>query len=539
MSGIQWLQRAGLVILLAGLFTKIDTVELYAEEPRRAIVALEMEMSGQYIVPTIHGENYYNKPPLYNWILLGFARVMGGFSEWSVRLPGLISFVLLAFCLFRVTKKYVNREVAILAGFGLLANPDLLFYATNVAGEIDLFFSLLVFIQVFIFFHFLEKDEPLRAFILSYFITAMGVLTKGLPALAFQGLTIMGWLLATGQWKKVFSWQHVVGGLAFLIPTGLYLNAYSQQGELQPFLVNLFMESSQRTPIEESIGKTLSGLVRFPFDLSLTLLPFSLLLIPLSWKMPSIKCALKNNRFLMFSLLFVIFNIWIYWISPGTHKRYLYPFFPFMYVLLAYGYYRLLKNNIFKKWSDGLVLLFIAAFILVSCYLPFHQDFQNISYFLLFSTLSILVGVVLVRIWFKIQHRIWLLFIVFGFLRLNHNFLVKPAIAEHSLVRVYRKEIQEITNQTKEPIIFLGKRSTDINRAFGVSDTIYVHKHMPYAIPFYYSLYSGNTLHIEENVAPGKVFLTQSMIPTNLPIDTLYQFRRKGHQPWVVFKVKD
>ena len=537
MSRVQWLQIAGLVILLMGLFTKIGTVELYAEEPRRAIVALEMEMSEQYIVPTIHGENYYNKPPLYNWILLSFAKAMGGFSEWSVRLPGLISFALLAFCLFWVTNKYVNKEVAVLSCFGLLTNPDLLFYATNVAGEIDLFFSLLVFIQGFIFFHYLEKGESLKAFIFSYFIAGLGVLTKGLPALVFQGMTVLGWLLLTGQWKKIFSWKHFIGGVVFLIPVGLYLNAYSQQEEIQPFLVNLLMESFQRMPIERPIGKTLSGLVQFPFTLSVILLPFSLLLIPLSKKVPFIRRRLKSNRFLMFSLLFVIFNIWIYWISAGTHKRYLYPFFPFIYILLTFGYYRLLKTSTFSKWSDGLVILFIVAFILVSCYLPFHQDFQFISYLLPFVVFSILTGIFLAWIWFKIKARIWLLFIVLGLLRLDYNFLIKPAITEHSSVRIYRQSIREITDRIKEPINFLTKRSADINKAFGISDTIYTHRHMPYAIPFYYSLYSGNILHIEENVTSEKIFLACELVPTNLAIDTLYDFQREGHQPWVVFRV--
>ena len=134
MSRIQWLQIAALAILIIGLFSKVGTVELYAEEPRRAIVSLEMEMSGEYIVPTIHGENYYNKPPFYNWVLIGSAKLMGGFSEWSMRMPGLISFILLALCVYKATKKYINKDAAMLAGLGFLANPDILFYASNVAG---------------------------------------------------------------------------------------------------------------------------------------------------------------------------------------------------------------------------------------------------------------------------------------------------------------------------------------------------------------------------------------------------------------------
>ena len=39
------------------------------DEAIRSLVALEMKLSGNLITPTLHGEYYYNKPPLYNWIL--------------------------------------------------------------------------------------------------------------------------------------------------------------------------------------------------------------------------------------------------------------------------------------------------------------------------------------------------------------------------------------------------------------------------------------------------------------------------------------
>ncbi|MCP4457256.1 MAG: hypothetical protein GY816_04400 [Cytophagales bacterium] len=539
MSRVQWLQTAALAILLVGLFSKVGTVELHAEEPRRAIVSMEMEMSGDYIVPTIHGENYYNKPPFYNWVLIGSAKIMGGFSEWSMRLPGIISFVLLAFCVYKATKKYINKEVALLAGFGFLTNPDILFYATNVSGEIDLFFSLLVFLQVFSFFHYLEKGETLKAFVFTYLLAAIGLLTKGLPALAFQGLTILSWLIITGQWKKLFSWKHAIGVIAFLLPIGTYLYAYSERDELAPFLINLFMESSQRTPLERSIGRTLSGLGEFPLNLLVLLIPFSFLFIPLSRKAANIKRTLRENRFLLFSLVFIALNIWIYWISAGTQKRYLYPFFPFIYVLLAYGYHQLFQLPRFKKWSDGMVAFFILGFISISSYLPFHSDFQFIRYLVSVAILMALIGIVVGWLYFKTENRIWLLFIVLGLLRLEYNLFAKPEIVANSPVRVYRESMQEITRQINEPITLLGERTMDINRAFGVVDTIYAHHHMPYAIPFYYTLYTDRVLRIQEYATANKTFIARELVPPNRPIDTLYQFKRKGHEPWVVFRLND
>jgi 4-amino-4-deoxy-L-arabinose transferase-like glycosyltransferase len=53
----------------------LNIVELRGEEPRRAIVAMEMDITGEYVVPKINGWNYYNKPPLFNWVLAGLFQI--------------------------------------------------------------------------------------------------------------------------------------------------------------------------------------------------------------------------------------------------------------------------------------------------------------------------------------------------------------------------------------------------------------------------------------------------------------------------------
>ena len=43
------------------LFLNLGLEPLHFEEPRRAIVALEMELTGNWWVPKINGEYYFNK----------------------------------------------------------------------------------------------------------------------------------------------------------------------------------------------------------------------------------------------------------------------------------------------------------------------------------------------------------------------------------------------------------------------------------------------------------------------------------------------
>ena len=78
------------ILIPIAYFLRLNSYQLIFEEPRRALVALEMLLADNWIFPSTNGELYYNKPPLYNWILIGFFSLLGK-TEWVVRLPSILS----------------------------------------------------------------------------------------------------------------------------------------------------------------------------------------------------------------------------------------------------------------------------------------------------------------------------------------------------------------------------------------------------------------------------------------------------------------
>ncbi len=134
------------------------------------------------------------------------------------------------------------------------------------------------------------------------------------------------------------------------------------------------------------------------------------------------------------------------------------------------------------------------------------------------------------------DNKIWCLFLVLGLLRMEQNLFIKPEINEHSEKRVYRDNIKKLTSMIDEPLLYLGEKSMDINRAFGVTDTLFAPQHMPYAIPYYYTLHASEPLRIVESTEAGKLYIARELVPNE--VDTLFQFQRKGHEPWVVFRAK-
>lgn len=267
------------VLLPLSLFFGSNIMPLRAEEPRRAIVALEMFLTGNYIVPKINGWDYYNKPPLFNWLIVACFKIFSSFDEWVVRLPSTISLLLLGILQYFIGRKYFSKEVAFLSAMFFITSADILFYATINAGEIDLFYALLVYVQIISIFLFYERKQYLVLFITSYFFTALGVITKGPPALAFQALTLLALFIYNRDVKRLFYWQHIMGILLLFIFAGGYFYIYAQQADVVGMLVRLTKEATQRTGLESNYTKFLVGTASFPLLLIQLLLPWSVFIL--------------------------------------------------------------------------------------------------------------------------------------------------------------------------------------------------------------------------------------------------------------------
>lgn len=202
------------------------------------------------------------------------------------------------------------------------------------SGEIDLLFSTLLFGQVAAIFHFGQHKQYAFLFLVAYSFAAMAILTKGLPAVAFQGFALLAYAFTVRSWKWLFSWQHSLGlSICVSIVVG-YFWAYAQQTSVLPFLANLLKETTQRTAVENSFWETSKKAFLFFPNLLKLLLPWSLLSLLLIKK--QFRQSLTAQPLLLYSLLFIALNIWIYVLSPDGFNRYLYPFFPFFALLFAH-----------------------------------------------------------------------------------------------------------------------------------------------------------------------------------------------------------
>ncbi|HLP52532.1 MAG TPA: glycosyltransferase family 39 protein [Chitinophagales bacterium] len=522
------------VLLPLSLFYGSGMMELRAEEPRRAIVALEMYLTGNYIVPKINGWDYYNKPPLFNWLIVLCFKLFHSFGEWVVRVPSLVSFLLTGLFHYLFSRKYFKGHTSILASLFFLTSADIFFYGSINAGEIDLFYSLLVYLQVMCIFFFYERKDYLLLFLTSYLCTALGVITKGPPSLAFQALTLLGWFIYNREFKRLFYWQHILGILLLVAISGGYFYVYAQQADVVGLLVRLTKEATQRSGVESGLIKTITGAISFPLLLIQLLLPWSVFVV--FWFRKDFYAKVKENRLLMFCLIFIACNIPIYWFTGELKNRYIYMFFPFITTLLAY--FLEVRTGKFEKFYAVIQKLIIGGmclFVLLFLVLPFAPYTKEISaiFFksILFAFLSVIIALYTIK---YVPHRTFSTLLFLVLLRFALSTFYYPVMLANDKHMTYRKTTSEILKIANGEQIYWAENPYVFKSELGIGPLKLkevTHKTaalLAYEIPYYLTRSNKMVMQFDTVIKPGKLYLTTAQFAAGKNLEELYHM----HDNW-------
>lgn len=352
------------LLVLPALLTNLGLVAFYGDEGIRALVALEMDISGNYIAPTLFGKPYFNKPPLYNWVLLAFFKLTGRNDEFAARLPTVLFLLAFAATVFFVLQKRPAPHPSplappILVPLALVTCGRILFWDSMLA-LIDLSFSWAMYGLFMVIFTYGEKKQPVKMFVAAYLLAAVGFLLKGLPAVVFLGLALATYVFWQKKWRWLVSWAHLAGIVSGVAVAGSYYACYAQQHGLAQVAQTLFSESAKRTFVEHGAGKTLLHLLSFPFELWYHFLPWTLLAVYFfkknSWLL------IRQNRFVSWNLLVLAVTILPYWAAVEVYPRYVFMHVPLVYTALFFLHAE-------HKKSNGRLCRYVETALLVLCLL--------------------------------------------------------------------------------------------------------------------------------------------------------------------------
>ncbi len=539
-----WLFGLILSLMVIGYFYNIGLKPIRGEEPRRALVAFEMDQTGNYVMPTTHGEVYYAKPPLYNIVVMGFYKVFGSYSLWVVRTPPIISLFLMGFVIFFFTRYYTNLQIATLVSLLYVLSADILLYF-SLLGEIDLFYTLIVYLQVIAIFHFYQRKQYLLLFLVSYFFTFVGLMTKGLPSLPFQAFTLLALFIYERKFKMLFYWQHITGILFFAALTFAYFFSYNQYSDVAPYLTKLFTESAMRTALHQGWERQVIHIFTFPLILLKIMLPGSLLVLFMVGK--PVRKEIFSNDLLKFSLFFVLANIWVYWFSPDTRDRYVYMFLPFLLTILVHFYVKYQEESKrANRWLGIVIGVFIGLFLVVCVGTPFIHYFRNVPY--LWATVGLLMlfgGFILYLFLHKKAPRILIVMLLMIAMKFWVNGLYVPVQVQYTnrqQILFHTENINKIVE--KAPVYLTGEADMD-SAVFKIQGHEVVDQHfeMPPFIPREYVYYivrnNHHLMYYQRKEEPNTFYITKKEYLENRDVMRLYEFTDfMGYGDFVLYRLK-
>ena len=416
------------IFLVIALYLNLGIYPLMLEEPRRGLIALEMLFSKNWLVPTQNGELYFRKPPVYNWLLIISYKIFGNYSEFATRFFSVASFVAMGIVFFRFCKRHLNERIAAYSALFFMVSADILFYFSAL-GEIDLFYSLVTLMVFIVIYNFGEKRQYYTLFLLAYFFTAVGFLTKGIPSIPFLGISLLVYFIYKKDFKKLFSPAHLLGGAFFILLVGGYFWGYSLYEDPSGWWSTLATESSDRTTKTGVLG-LLEHMVMFPINTLKNILPVSFFLPLLFYK--DFYKTIKKDRFVLFMALVFVANILIYWISTGARSRYVYALYPFLIGVIAYVLY-----NSDLKWREKLIktiAIIVASITIISnAALYFIPDFEIIELLLVKSIVLTICSAIFLAIIIKSpKYRLAMIIACFVILRFDFSLIMPVSRAETS-----------------------------------------------------------------------------------------------------------
>lgn len=474
------------------LLLNLGLEPLHFEEPRRAIVALEMELTGNWWVPKINGEYYYNKPPVYNWLLILLFKVFG-YAEWVARLPSLLSLVVIATINYFFFRTRIGEQAALMGAVFWLTSADLIFYF-SFQGEIDLFYTLIVYLQVLVIFDAFEKGQLWKMFLLPYLLCGLGFLTKGLPSLAFQALTIFGLLVYKGRFRVLLHPAHFAGIAILGLMVGGFFWKYSAYNDPLPYVVRLISESTRRTAVgEQSFWASIQHLFYFPVMMLTLLSPWVILLF---WARTGFtKRHLSANPWMVYCLIFIVMNLPLYWLSAGTRERYLYMFLPFLFNVLAFA---LPKERLTSPSLYHVLALLTGVMALGALAIPFISQLAMIDHQVAIMLMLVLGGGLITFLLLQKRHQPVLVFAAFVLLlRMGFDLLVLPVRSDKRRQEDYAAYAQKIVEVTQDAPVALDIPVETVYYSIPFTQDSLAYREVswpPYQLSYYLSSLNGAVL---------------------------------------------
>ncbi|HEY6644836.1 glycosyltransferase family 39 protein [Povalibacter sp.] len=427
-----------------------------ADEPRFALIARDMVLTGDWWVPRVGGDIYSDKPPLFFWLIAAFYKLTGSL-RWSFLLPSVLSGIGCVTLVYDLGRRLWNQQTGFAAAGLLLLTVQFTWQARQ--AQIDATLCLLTTLSLYGLLRHLLLGPQWRWYVAGWAAAGLGVITKGVGFLPLLVLIPFA-LLRSPHWSPRMSdtrWGYwLLGPLAFLVAVGIWLGPILLAAQSDPALAAYRDEILFRQTIERYASAWHHNKPFWYFLVNVIPALWLPLTVFIPWLIPKWRQALQQRDLRIALLLsWIMLVIAFFSLSAGKRGVYVLPAVPAMALGCAPYAHELLRRTSVQRILYGLTVAMAVACSAVLFYLWIaparHQDviadyaIDPLAPLMLLSAVSIIVCVI------ARPHRgLWAYAGVFTALLLIVSFWLNPAMNSARSGEAFAQRIAQAADPQRE-----------------------------------------------------------------------------------------
>lgn len=194
------------------------------DEGMHAATSRDMIRSGDWITPTFNGENFYDKPAGFNW-LVAISLQSFGFTAWAARFPAALCGLIGVLAAYGLGRRMFGAQAGFLGAIVLATSGGWLVLSRVVVHDIALAVSVALALLSFWNGYRSETKQALP-WLLFWIFSGAAVVAKGPPGL--MPLLIVGlFVLIRREWSLIRRMRPVAGLLLYVAVTAPWYIAVS------------------------------------------------------------------------------------------------------------------------------------------------------------------------------------------------------------------------------------------------------------------------------------------------------------------------
>lgn len=337
-----------LIIVVAALilFVNLGGMPLLdPDEPVYAETSREMLVFNDFLSPRIYGEYWYDKPPVYYWLVAGTFKLLG-ISELAARLPAALMALATVILTYFAGVRLFSPRAGLISALALATSTEFFYLGRAAVTDTTLNFFLTACLLAF----FTER------YYLFYVLSGLAVMTKGPIGLLFPGAIIFLYMLF-GRRFDLLRYMKIPAGIALFSITAIpwYWMMYNIHGSAFIETFFGFHNITRFTSPEHP-----EGILWYYFIpvLILGFFPWTAVLAQSVWT--SLTASRGKFRTMLFLNIWAWFIFLFFTVSRTKLVSYILPMFPPLALIAGWYFDRIwelrYKGNAFS-WPVMLTIL--------------------------------------------------------------------------------------------------------------------------------------------------------------------------------------